>query len=68
MSVSTLDSRVFRNLFGAQEIRNIFSDEAYVAQLIAIEAALARAESAVGVIPAKAGKVITEALGKIEIE
>ncbi len=68
MSVSSLDSRVFRNLFGTQEIRDIFTDEAYVHRLIETEAALARAESTVGVIPSDAGSVITEALKNVEIE
>ena len=68
MAVSALDSRVFRNVFGTQEIRDIFSDEAYVRNLIQTEAALARAESKVGVIPAQAGEIISEAFAKIEIE
>lgn len=68
MAVSALDSRVFRNLFGTEEIRNVFTDEAYVRHLIETEAALARAESQVGVIPAKAGEEITKALGNAQIE
>ncbi|KKY15759.1 putative argininosuccinate lyase [Phaeomoniella chlamydospora] len=57
-----LDSRVFRNIFGTQEIRNNFSDEAYVKFMIQVEAALARAQSKTKVIPAEAGNVITNAL------
>ncbi|KIW11397.1 3-carboxy-cis,cis-muconate cycloisomerase [Exophiala spinifera] len=68
MSVSALDSRVFRNLFGTQEIRGVFTDEAYVSRLIETEAALARAESAVGVIPGDAGGVITRALENVKID
>lgn len=68
MAVSALDSRVFRNLFGTQEIRDIFSDEAYVRQMIQTEAALARAESTVGVIPAEAGDVISRAFDSVKIE
>ncbi|KAJ5796802.1 Fumarate lyase [Penicillium psychrosexuale] len=68
MAVSALDSRIFRNLFGTQEIRDIFTDEAYVKSLIEVEAALARAEATVGVIPAHAGKGITEALARLQIE
>ncbi|KAK4945971.1 hypothetical protein LTR10_014773 [Elasticomyces elasticus] len=68
MSISALDSRVFRNLFGTQEIRDIFTDEAYVRQMIATEAALARAESTIGVIPAEAGAVISQALEKVKID
>lgn len=68
MAVSALDSRVFRNLFGTEEIRNIFTDEAYVRYLVETEAALARAQSHVGVIPAKVGEEITTALRNAHIE
>lgn len=68
MSISALDSRIFRNLFGTQEIRDIFNDEAYVKYLIHVEAALARAQSKTGVIPEEAGKVITDALDAVRIE
>lgn len=68
MAVSALDSRVFRNLFGTEHIRSIFTDEAYVRYLIQTEAALARAESHVGVIPREAGDAITTALENAQIE
>jgi adenylosuccinate lyase len=68
MAVSALDSRVFRNLFGTQEVREIFTDDAYVGFLIDVEAALARAEAAVGVIPADAGRAITDAFKSITLE
>lgn len=68
MSVSALDSRVFRNLFGTQEIRDIFTDEAYVRRMIDTEAALARAQSKVGIIPADAGEKLTKALDEAIIE
>jgi 3-carboxy-cis,cis-muconate cycloisomerase len=51
MNTSALDSRVFRNLFGTQEIREVFSDA---------ETALSRAQSVLGVIPAEAGESITQ--------
>lgn len=59
MPVSAIDSRVFRNLFGTEEARAIFSDSAYVQCMINVEAALARAESKELVIPADAGVAIT---------
>ncbi|KAL4793907.1 hypothetical protein BDV19DRAFT_206166 [Aspergillus venezuelensis] len=68
MAVSALDSRIFRNLFGTQEVRDIFTDDAYVGFLVDVEAALARAEAAVGVIPASTGEAITDALAKIDLE
>ena len=68
MSVSALDSRIFRNLFGTHEIRNVFSDESYAKYMIETEAALARAQSRVDVIPAEAGKAITEAAKRLTVE
>jgi adenylosuccinate lyase len=68
MAVSALDSRVFRNLFGTQEVREIFTDDAYVGFLVEVEASLARAEAAVGVIPADAGTAITDAFKNITLE
>ncbi|KAL3443300.1 L-Aspartase-like protein [Aspergillus insuetus] len=68
MAVSALDSRVFRNLFGTQEVREIFTDDAYVGFLVEVEAALARAEAAVGVIPAVAGRAITDAFKSITLD
>ncbi|CEL11312.1 Putative Adenylosuccinate lyase [Aspergillus calidoustus] len=68
MVVSALDSRVFRNLFGTAEVREIFTDDAYVGFLVEVEAALARAEAAVGVIPADAGTAITDAFKSISLD
>lgn len=62
------NSRIFGNLFGTEEIRNVFSDEAYVRRLIETEAALARAQFKVGVIPSEAGKNVTEAVASATIE
>ncbi|KAE8153956.1 hypothetical protein BDV25DRAFT_126846 [Aspergillus avenaceus] len=68
MSVSAIDSRIFRDLFGTDEIRQDFTDEAYAKCLIDTEAALARAESVVGVIPLEVGDAITEVLANVELE
>lgn len=68
MSVSALDSRVFKNLFGTQEIRDVFTDEAYVRRMIDTEAALARAQSKTGVIPSEAGEALTKAMNDATIE
>ena len=59
MSVSAIDSRVFGNLFGTEEARAIFSDQAYVRRMIEVEGALARAEAREQVIPPDAGEAIT---------
>ncbi|KAF9884992.1 hypothetical protein FE257_000815 [Aspergillus nanangensis] len=57
---SALDSRIFRNLFGTEEVRNIFSDEAYIKCMIEVEVALAHAEANIGVIPREAADAIAE--------
>jgi 3-carboxy-cis,cis-muconate cycloisomerase len=68
MAVSAIDSRVFRNLFGTEEIHAIFSDEAYIKRLVDVEAALARAEASAGMIPETAGDAITASLKEVTIE
>ncbi|ODM23897.1 hypothetical protein SI65_01487 [Aspergillus cristatus] len=68
MYISAFDSRMFRNLFGTEEIRRIFTDEAYAQYLVHTEAALARAESMVGVIPRDAGAAITAALDTVKLD
>lgn len=68
MAVSVLDSRIFRNTFGTQAIRDVFSDEAYAKRLVEVESALARAEAKMGVIPHEAGNAITESLSKACID
>lgn len=65
---SVVDSRIFRNLFGTERIRNVSSDEAYAHRIIDTEAALARAESTIGVVPVEIGEQLTEALKDITLE
>ena len=68
MAASVIDSRVFRNLFGTQEMRDVFSDEAYVQRMIEVETALARAQSKVGVIEPDVGDALTQAMAGVKIE
>lgn len=56
MSVSAVDSRIFRNLFGTEEIRKIFDDNAYVECMIKAEKTLAKAQAKLGVIPKGVGE------------
>ena len=68
MSISTFDSRIFRNLFSTQEIRDVFTDEAYVRRMIEVESALARAQSATGIIPEDVGPRITATCAGLHID
>jgi 3-carboxy-cis,cis-muconate cycloisomerase len=54
-----LDSRIYRDMFGTPEMRDIFSDSSLVQAWLDVEAALARAEAEVGIIPALAAEEIT---------
>lgn len=46
-----LDSRIYQDMFGTAEMREIFADRALVQAWLDVEVALARAEAATGVIP-----------------
>lgn len=60
MNATAIDSRIFRNLFGTEEARQIFSDKEYVSRMIDVETALARAQSEAQIVPAETANIITE--------
>jgi len=51
MPASATDSLVFRDLFSTEAMRRVFSDEARVQYYLDIEAALARVQARLGIIP-----------------
>ena len=51
---------LFRNAFGTPEMREAFSEAAYVERFLTVEAALARAQADVGMIPEAAAVEITD--------
>jgi 3-carboxy-cis,cis-muconate cycloisomerase len=58
MLASAADSSIFGNIFGTAPMRRIFSDAARVQYYLDIEAALARVEARLGIIPAAAAEEI----------
>jgi 3-carboxy-cis,cis-muconate cycloisomerase len=58
MTATALDSVIFRDIFSTEEMRRIFSDEARTGYYLKIEAALARAQARLGIIPEKAAREI----------
>jgi 3-carboxy-cis,cis-muconate cycloisomerase len=60
MPTSAIDSAVFRHIFGTEQMRKVWSDENRTQRYLDIEAALARAQAHLGVIPAKAAAEITK--------
>jgi len=61
MAIGVLDSAIFADMFGTPAMRGIFGDEAFLARCVDVEAALARAQGRLGIIPAEAGEAITQA-------
>ncbi|MGX7001490.1 class-II fumarase/aspartase family protein [Caballeronia sp. KNU42] len=59
MATTVFDSVLFRDMFGTPEMREVFSDEAYLRRCIDTETALARAQAKSGLIPEQAAREIT---------
>ena len=59
VSVSPVDSAVYGGLFTTPSMRAVFSDAARLQRMLDVEAALARAEAKLGLIPAEAAVEIT---------
>nr|WP_233340965.1 adenylosuccinate lyase [Haloprofundus sp. MHR1] len=53
-------SVLFRDAFGTPEMREIFGDVGYLERFLEVEAALARAQADVGIVPESAAAEITE--------
>ncbi|KAK0309434.1 hypothetical protein LTR01_004541 [Friedmanniomyces endolithicus] len=68
MPVSAIDSLLFRNLFGTAEIRALFSDKTYIQRCLDVEAALARSQSKLNIIPPHAGEAITRACANLDLD
>src|SRR3954471_24555655 len=58
MPSTTLDSAIFRDIFTTAEMRQVFSDENRVACYLQVEAALARVQGRLGIIPPEAAREI----------
>ncbi len=59
MGSTVFDSVLYRDMFGTAEMRAVFSDAGFLARCLEVEAALARAQAALGVIPAEAAREIS---------
>ena len=68
MPVSAVDSLLFKNLFGIEQIRSIFDDKAYIQKCVEVEAALALSQSQVGVLPEDIGKQIYTACQNLALD
>jgi 3-carboxy-cis,cis-muconate cycloisomerase len=59
MPSTAFDSPILGNLSSTEAMRHVFSDETRIAIYLEIEAALARVEASLGIIPAEAGDAIS---------
>lgn len=67
MTFSALDSALLGPLFATEAMRNCFSDEARLRAMLAAEAALARAEEGLGLVPAGLADAVA-ALGPEQLD
>src|ERR1700747_2673291 len=58
MPATAIDSAVFRDIFSTEAMRRVFSDENRIQKYLDIEAALARAQARLGIIPQEASDEI----------
>jgi 3-carboxy-cis,cis-muconate cycloisomerase len=60
MSIHPADSQIFGSLYSTDEVRDLFSDNTHLQYMLDVEAALARAESKLGLISAH----VADAIGR----
>src|SRR5487761_2646166 len=68
MPSSLIDSAVFRDIFSTEAMRRVFSDENRVQKYLDFEAALARAQGRLGIIPRQAADEICRHCNTAEID
>ncbi len=61
MAVNPAESAIYGALFGSDAMRAVFSDERRLQAMLDVEAALARAEARLGLIPKRVAAAITKA-------
>jgi 3-carboxy-cis,cis-muconate cycloisomerase len=65
MAISALDSAIFADMFGTAPMREVFGDDSVLARCVEVEAALARGQARIGIIPAEAAEAITHAANSL---
>jgi 3-carboxy-cis,cis-muconate cycloisomerase len=68
MPVNPADSAIYGSLYGSDAMRAVFDDHAGLRRMLEVEAALARVEARLGLIPADAGAAITAAALRLKLD
>lgn len=63
-----LNSQIFRNMFGDDEMRDVFSDNSLVQLYLQVEVALARAQAKIGIVPPQAAEDIENASRRLLVD
>ncbi len=59
MGSTPIDSAIYRDMFGTEPMRQVFADDTYLQRCLEVEAALARVQAGLGLIPPAAADEIT---------
>jgi len=65
MTIGVLQSALFADMFGTEKMRDAFGDLAFIRNCCVVEAALARAQARLGIVPQPAADAITTAVEAI---
>ena len=65
MTIGVLQSALFADMFGTEAMRDVFGDMGFVRNCIAVEAALARAQARLDIVPEAAAAAISKAADAI---
>jgi 3-carboxy-cis,cis-muconate cycloisomerase len=69
MAVNPADGEVYGAVYGSDAMRGVMGERSYLARMLEVEAALARAQARLGLIPAEAAEAISAAadVGKLDM-
>src|SRR5882757_8194370 len=65
MTIGVLQSTLFGDMFGTAAMRAAFGELAFIARCAEVEAALARAQARLGIVPADAAAAISKAAEQV---
>lgn len=68
MTVQDRDSSLFKDLFGDAAISRLFSDHARIRTMLDVEAALAKVQGRLGIIPEEAAAAIVQAAARMDVD
>jgi 3-carboxy-cis,cis-muconate cycloisomerase len=68
VSFSPLDSELYGPAFTTPQMREVFSDAEHLKRMVQVEAALAKVQAELGLIPAEAARDIVAVCGRVQID